>query len=124
MDGRSCWLAYLNYVPRHKGVPSKMTSPTEQNMEIRRARRAQRLLAAAEGGLEFAIQKMGGDLQGITIRTRPEDILLTIRAVFDGKGMVAFAGGSTVADAYLKAYREAVQNALRWKVDKWYKGTG
>lgn len=98
-----------------------MSSTEERAAEQRQSRRAYRLYMALDGGLELAIEQMGGRLVGVSLRTNPQDVLATIRADFEGEGMIAFVGGSTIGNALAKGEREARSNALKWKEDRWAK---
>lgn len=49
------------------------------------------------GGLEYLVEKLGGELQGISVRSTHGDALVIIRVEFEGKPMVGFAGSDTAA---------------------------
>ena len=98
-----------------------MTSLMEQAADKQRAKSARRLTNVCNGGLHNAISALGGRLVGITIRTTQGDHLMTIRAEFDSGPMVAFVGSSDIANVLRKAFREARNNDLRWKVDRYAK---
>lgn len=84
-----------------------------------RARRAERLLYAAEDGLLVAVEKNGNVLRGVSVRMGQDDCLMTLRGVVDGANVVSFVGGETLAGVLLKAASEARNDKLKWKEDKW-----
>lgn len=107
--------------PRVNRETPIMTRTLDVEREERRRRRAERLLYVAEYGLVDMLHNLGAELQGLSMKTSNADCLMTIRAVFEGKGMICFVGGPTVADVLLKAFREADANELRWREDQYYK---
>lgn len=96
-----------------------MTTSLEVEAEVRQQARALRLFRILDGGLEAAVGRAGGELTGFSAKMSGVDTLLTLRAVFPGGKMIAFAGGLTLGAALEKAYREAKTDALRWRPDKW-----
>lgn len=96
-----------------------MTSSNEKAHEIRRAKAARRLQHACEGGIEDALRSGGHVCAGLTIRTNPEDVLITVRA-HNGEGkVIAFCGASDVGNALTKLLRQAKSGELRWREDRW-----
>ncbi len=96
-----------------------MTRSFETEEEKRIELKARRLLAVCSSGLMAAIGRAGGTLTGFSAKMSGADVLLTVRAEFPGGPMVCFCGGETLANALLKAAREAQGDALRWKVDQY-----
>jgi hypothetical protein len=98
-----------------------MSSPEEQKAEQRRSKKAHRLQYVCEGGLEDAFDKIGYTVTGLSIRTNPDDYLITVRAFRNGELKVAFCGASTLANCLIKLRTEAQHGRLRWRADKYWK---
>ena len=71
------------------------------------------------GGAEYLVEKLGGELQGISIRSTHGDALVIIRVEFEGKPMVGFAGSDTAAGALVRLERGLRQNEVKWRADKY-----
>ena len=78
-------------------------------------------LKAISGGLEEAVGWAGAELTGFSVRLSEEETLMTIRAILAGRRQVCFIASGTVAQCFAKAVREAKNDKLRWKVDKFAK---
>lgn len=98
-----------------------MSSRLDAEYEEKQARQALRLLRVCSGGLNSAIGRAGGELTGFSAKMSGADVLLTVRAELPGGRKIAFVGGSDLAGALLKAYREASADELRWREDRWKK---
>lgn len=95
-----------------------MTRQLEAQVEEREARLRAAVAKTVDYGLAGAVAGAGGELLGLSIRMGPVEVLLTLRADFEGKKMVCFVASSTWAHALVKAEREAHRNELRWRPDK------
>ncbi len=98
-----------------------MTSPQEQADDIAKSRKALRLLRECDSAMAYAVQAQGCRLKGFSVRLAPEDCLITVRADFEGKQMVAFVGATTLSNALLKVTRDAVSGKLKWRDDRFAK---
>ena len=96
-----------------------MTRSFETEEEQRKERKARLLLAVCSSGLSASVDRAGARLTGFSAKLAGDDCLLTIRAEFPGGPMIAWCGGETLANALLKAAREAQSDNLRWKVDEY-----
>ncbi len=100
-----------------------MSRQLEEQSEIRTAKRHRGILEAVEGGLEVAVGRCGGTLTGLAVKGGEGDCLLVIKAVFPGGPQVAFVGGDNLGSSLIKAVREASQDKLRWREDRYGSGT-
>lgn len=96
-----------------------MTRQLEAARESRQARLDKLTLQACNGGLESAVARAGGVLQGLSIRVDEYEVLVTIKADFPAGPQVAFVGAEDVAGALRKGMREADRDTLQWREDKW-----
>jgi hypothetical protein len=71
------------------------------------------------GGLEFLVDKQGGELLGLSVRSHHGDALVICRVDFEGKRMVAFSGSDTAAGALVRLERALRQNEVKWRLDKY-----
>lgn len=76
------------------------------------------VLFMVTGGLEYLVERAGGDCNGFSMRNSYGDCLLIIRAEFEGKAMVAFVGSATGAGALSRAHHELRNGGLKWRKDK------
>lgn len=74
------------------------------------------------GGVEELIWGQGGRMSGFTVRGGHGDVLLIVRARFEGKPMVAFAGSSSAAASLKKLEQQLRLGQLRWRPDKYANG--
>lgn len=96
-----------------------MDSNQQASREARQSKRALHLYRVCDGGLEAAVARAGGELAGFSAKMSGEDVLVTLRADFPAGRMVSFAGGETLGNSLVKAYREARSDSLKWRADKW-----
>lgn len=94
-----------------------MTRQFDVEVEERESRRQLALLKALEFELVGAIEVMGGTMRGFAIKYNEWESLLTYKAVFEGRAMVAFVGADTPMNCIVKAAAMAKNNSLRWKDD-------
>ena len=94
-----------------------MTRLLEQKQEEKQMLRNKEILAAVEFELVGAIAHGGGQLTGFSIKVSEVDCLLTLRAKFEGEGMVCFVGAPDIGDCLRKGVVEAYHNRLRWRAD-------
>lgn len=95
-----------------------MSRQLEQAVEDREAKLRKAVALAVDYGLAGAVAAMGGELLGLSSRFGPLEVLLTLRADFEGRSMVCFVGSSTWSHALVKAQRLAHRNELRWQADR------
>jgi len=98
-----------------------MTRQLEQAQEDKQQKFAKAQLSALNGGMAAAVARAGGELGGFSARMDDYEVLLTIRAEFPAGRMIAFVGGDTLGSALVKVIREASQDRLKWREDKWGK---
>lgn len=96
-----------------------MTRQLEQEREDRQKKRDNAVLLALEGGLAADVGHAGGELEGFSVRLNGGDCLITIRANVAGRRQICFVGAETLVDALLKSCREARQDKLKWRPDKY-----
>lgn len=73
------------------------------------------------GGMGSKIYDSGGVFRGISLRQNEVDVLMVLRADFDGQAMVAFVGASTMALAVIKLEELLFSEVLKWRVDRFAK---
>lgn len=95
-----------------------MSRQLEQVREDRQKKKDLALLLALCGGLSDAVQHSGGVLGGFSVRISGGDCLLILKAEFPAGSQISFVGAEDFQDAVLKAVREARQDKLRWRADK------
>lgn len=96
-----------------------MSRQLELDQEVRQARREKAIARAVEYGLVGALGNAGADLLGFTVRLSAEDCLMTLRVKLDDRRQVAFIGGETLGGCFLKAARDARDDKLTWREDKY-----
>lgn len=101
-----------------------MSRQLEELLEERTATRHKKLIRAVEFELQGSISHVGGELHGVVITFRELEVFLTLKASFEGKNMVSFVSEEDLGSALLKCVRQAYQNSLRWKPDKYTKTGG
>lgn len=87
--------------------------------EVRRY--GKKVVYLLNGGLPFLIEKQGGEFRGISLRGYEGDYLLVVRANFEEKKFVSFAGASTGSGALVKWERQAREGKVKWRRDKYEK---
>lgn len=90
--------------------------------ELRRY--GKRVVYLLNGGLPFLVEKQGGVFLGITLKGYEGDYLLVVRADFEGKKFVSFAGAATGCGALVRWEQAVRAKELKWKRDKWDKSGG
>lgn len=98
-----------------------MTSEWEARERAKSDQRRLALLMAVDFKLEEEVQALGGYLTGFSVSIRPQDCLMTLRANFEEKPMVAFVGSDGLGNLFVKATTEAGCNKLTWREDKFGK---
>lgn len=78
-------------------------------------------LAAITGDLESSIAYAGAILTGFSVRMEEGETLMTLRVILAGRRQVSFVASGTLAQCFAKAVREAKNDKLRWKADKFAK---
>lgn len=96
-----------------------MSRQLEAERETRRRALDLRIVSAAEGGLEAAVERAGGELRGLSVKFSGVDVLVTLKAEFSAGKQVAFVGADTLAGALVKGCQEARADRLRWRADKY-----
>lgn len=87
-------------------------------METREAKHLKSVAQAVDFRLVGSVAGSGGELLGLSVRLSPVEVLVTLRADFEGRPMVCFVGASTWGHALVKAVFQAQRNELRWQADK------
>lgn len=95
-----------------------MSRQFDQFAEERQKKENLALVSAIEFGLAKGVAHAGGILDGYSVRCSNGASLLTIRATLAGRPQVAFVGAATPANAFRKAVREAYNDKLAWRQDK------
>lgn len=70
------------------------------------------------GGMGAKIDEAGGKFKGISLRQKKVDVLLVVRADFDGQAMVAFVGASSMGQAVVKLEEQLFSGIVKWRVDR------
>lgn len=96
-----------------------MSRQLEGDLEERYSRRIRAGGQALDGGLNKALEYAGAELTGLAFKLRPGECLLVIKVILAGRCQVAFVGGEDVIGCVLKAQRDAGQDKLRWRPDKY-----
>lgn len=95
----------------------------DNQMEVieakRRDRRRKEIRVSIEYGLVGAVEALGGTLRGFSVRMDEYEVLMTIRATFEGKGMIGFVGAEDLGACLVKAVRELRNNKVTWRADKY-----
>jgi hypothetical protein len=96
-----------------------MSRQLEQKIEERAARTKASVLLAVYGDLPRAISRAGGELTGFNIKYNPMDCLMVLKAVFPAGPQVAFVTSEDLPAVIVKAVREAKNDSLRWRADRY-----
>lgn len=92
------------------------------DVDIGERKVSERKLVAVYRALDFelagSIEAGGSILIGFSAKMSAWDCLLTIRAIQGGDRVVCFIGSDSLANCFLKAVRDAQQDMLRWRPDK------
>lgn len=87
--------------------------------EKREATRQLEVVKSLEFALAGAIEFQGGQLRGFSMRYSEFDCLMTLRAQFEQKWVVAFLSSETMIGCILSAQRKVSHNAIRWEPDQY-----
>jgi hypothetical protein len=98
-----------------------MTRQLEQSQEDTLRRRYQRLGRAVDGELDDALQADGYELLGFSCKLSGGDCLVTLRLENGVGRFIAFVGSSSLAEALIKATREAKSGGLDYRADRYAK---
>ena len=88
----------------------------------RRQARRKAIVVAVEYGILAGVEALGGELRGVSIRTTPQNYLMTLRVEFDSGLMIAFVGSDDLGSLLIKVVRELEGNKLRFREDAYRKG--
>lgn len=98
-----------------------MSRQLEIQREVREDKRQKALVRALEFELPGALETNGIMLLGLAIRYSAFDCLLTLKADIGGKTHVCFVGSDSIINCFLKATRDASNDGLRWREDRFAK---
>lgn len=96
-----------------------MSRQLEALAETKEAARQVAAVKALEFELAGAVEHLGGTFLGVALKYDTFESLLTYKAEFEGKRMVAFVGSDTMMNCVIKAASMAKNNRLRWKKDRY-----
>lgn len=96
-----------------------MTRQLELEQEVRQTNRLKAIARAVDYGLVGQLGNAGADLVGFTVRMGVDDCLMTLRVVREGRREVAFVGGESLGSCILKAVRDARDDKLAYREDKY-----
>lgn len=85
-------------------------------------RRAARLARVVDFGLIDAVSRAGGQLLGLSVKYSNGEVLVTLRTLMPSGRMICFVGGETLGACILKAARDANNDNLRWREDRYARG--
>jgi hypothetical protein len=97
-----------------------MTRQLENKEEQRASSKRLQLEKALEHGIVDALESKGIILQGLAFKYDAWNCLMTIKAYIGSTRQVCFIGSDSVINCILKAYSDAKNDRLHWKVDKYY----
>lgn len=101
-----------------------MTRQLEVEVEERETRRRDALVKALDYGLVGALSQHGVELLGLAAKWDAWDCLITLKAEVGGVRSVAFVGSDSLINALIKCARDASQDKLKWRQDKYHEGGG
>lgn len=96
-----------------------MSRQLEILLEERATARNASIIKAVEYELSGSVGHTGGTLVGLAIKFEDFECLLTLKATFEGKRMVAFIVADDFGTGLLRAVRAAYSNKLRWRADRY-----
>lgn len=97
-----------------------MTRQLDLKEEQRETARRIELIKALEYGIVGALAFQHMELAGLAIRYDDIECTLTIKAVVEGRWMVAFVSSDTMMGCLLRVAKLAKNNRLRWLPDKYH----
>lgn len=95
-----------------------MSNQVEIGEMLVSSRKLEAVYRALDFELAGSIEAGGSILIGLSAKMSAWDCLLTIRAVQGGERVVCFVGSDSLANCFLKAVRDAQNDMLRWRADK------
>lgn len=98
-----------------------MTRQADVVSEERTKREHLALIKAMEYDLVGSVAHSGGVLTGFSVKIGEWETLVTLRAVVAGRPQIAFVGGDSLTSTILKCVRQAKQDKLRWRADRYGK---
>lgn len=94
-----------------------MTNKLDVKREVARNQVEREILAALEFELVGSIAHAGGVLTGFSMKVGDSDCLMTLRAEYGHKRMVAFVGCPDMSSCLRKAVTAAYSDGLKWRED-------
>lgn len=98
-----------------------MSRQLEVKIEERATRRRLALESALEYGLAGSIEATGLVFLGFTVRYDADDCLIVLKATTGDRQIVSFVGSDTLPNCILKCVRDAQNDRLRWRPDRFAK---
>lgn len=98
-----------------------MSRQLDQEQEERTAKRSAALANALDYGIVGALDALGIELMGFSIKHDAWSCLLTIRADIGGKRHIAHVGSDSIANCFLRALSDARRDALKWEACKYHR---
>jgi len=83
------------------------------------AKEAKRVHRALDGGIDRALQDNGYELEGLSFKINPGDVLCTVRLSDHTGPLVSFVGSTSVVKCVLKLLNEARGGELRTREDRY-----
>lgn len=84
------------------------------------ARQQRAVWHLVNGGLESAVERVGGEVTNVNLKASGGGWLLVIKASFEGKAMVMFTSALGIGDALLVAEEAISANKAKWRDDRPY----
>ena len=97
-----------------------MSRQLEFEVERRESKKRDALVKALEFGFVGALEAQGVTLLGLAFKFDGYDCLMTVKADVGGVRQVAFVGSDTIINCILKAEGAALNQGLRWRVDRFH----
>ena len=98
-----------------------MTRQLDIVSEQRTAKKHDMLIRVVEFGLVGSVAHSGGVLTGFSVKIEEWECLMTIRAIKDDVPKISFVGSDSLLNCLLKAERDARNDKLVWREDKYAK---
>jgi hypothetical protein len=96
-----------------------MTRTNDLDLELKQQKVWNNIAKASIGGLEKAVDRMGGEMTGVNFKVGDYDYLAIIKAEFPAGPQVCFVGGSSIGDVLQKAASSGWQDKLSWRPDRY-----
>ena len=96
-----------------------MTTQLEAKLQEKAAKRRLALEKALEFELAGAVEMAGWEFLGFTVKYEDGDCLIVLKASSGVKSHVAFVGSDSIANGILKCVRDAQNDRLRWRLDRY-----